>query len=145
MSAAIATAAAAVEAKEIYRICAEWDTAADADRVRAKAFFSRFITYRFKMACVPSEEDCPVPFVTVYIQSEARNRVTDWLEIQATGAIGVVFDEYTDPNKPAVGVISDVCDEFNESAGLEFAEDDEEEDDAESKGSGDEVDASPLD
>ena len=139
MSAA-AGSSLAEEAKAIYQICADWDTATDADRRTAKAFVARFIRYGFKMACVPSDEDdaeeCPVPFVEIYIQSDARGKVTDWLEIQATGAIGVIFDEYKDPEKPEVGVLSDACDEFNETAGLEFAEHaDEDEDEEEGAGS----------
>jgi hypothetical protein len=135
MSAALAAAAATTEAKEIYRICSVWDTATDAERRVAKAFFGRFIRYGFKMACVPSDEEdaaeCPVPFVEIYIQSDKRGRVTDWMEIQATGAVGVVFGEYRDPDAAAVGALSDACDDFNEAAGLEFVEhagsDDEEE------------------
>jgi hypothetical protein len=126
MSAAIASSAAVAEAKEIYRICSVWDTATDEERRAAKAFVGRFIRYPFKMACVLSDEEdaaeCPIPFVEIYVQSDARGKVTDWLEIQATGAMGVIFDEYRDPNKPAVGVLSDACDEFNEEAGVEFAE-----------------------
>jgi hypothetical protein len=122
MSAAVAT----VDPKEIYRICAEWDTASDANRLLAKEFVGRFIRYPFKMACIASREEdveeCPVPFVEIYIQSDARKRVTDWLEIQATGAMGVVFDEYKDPEKPEVGRLSDACDEFNEATGVEFVE-----------------------
>jgi hypothetical protein len=143
MSAALASAAAVAEAKEIYRICAEWDTAPDAERRVAKAFFARFIKYSFKMACVPSTEEdaaeCPVPFVEIYIQSDKRGRVTDWLEIQATGALGVVFGEYRDPDAPEVGAMSDACDDFNEAAGLEFAEhtgsDDEDEEEEGGEGS----------
>jgi hypothetical protein len=116
----------AEESKSIYRICAEWDTATTEDRRTAKEFMSRFIRYSFKMACVPSdsddEEECPVPFVEIYVQSDARRKVTDWLEIQASGAVGVIFTEYKDPDKPTVGILSDACDEFNDAAGLTFAE-----------------------
>ncbi len=134
MSAAIASSAAAAEAKEIYRICSVWDTATDEERRLAKAFMGRFIHYSFKMACVPSDSDdeteCSVPFVEIYVQSDARGKVTDWLEIQATGAIGVIFDEYRDPNKPTVGTLSDACDEFNEEAGVNFADHAESEEEA---------------
>jgi len=60
------------------------------------------------------------------------------VEILETGAMGVVVDEYKDPDKPSVGALSDACDDFNHAAGLEFAEhvvsdesDSESEDDAE--------------
>ena len=116
----------AEEAKKVYRICAEWDTATTEDRLSVKAFMGRFIRYGFKMACVLSDEDdieeCPVPFVDIYIQSESRGKVTDWMEIQKTGAVGVIFDEYRDPERPEVLRLSDACDDFNVAAGLEFVE-----------------------
>lgn len=148
MSAALAAAAAAAEAKEIYRICSVWDTATDAERRVAKAFFARFIHYGFKMACVPSDEgdaeECPVPFVEIYIQSDKRGRVTDWLEIQETGAIGVVFGEYRDPESDAVSALSNACDDFNEAAGVDFAEHADADSDEEGEGDGDEVAADEL-
>jgi hypothetical protein len=125
MSAA-AGASLAEESKAIYRICSKWDTATDEERRTAKAFVGRFIRYPFKMACVPSdsddEEECPVPFVEIYVQSASRGKVTDWLEIQETGAMGVIFDEYSDPERPEVLRVSDACDEFNDAAGVEFVE-----------------------
>jgi hypothetical protein len=127
MSAAAAVGASlAEESKAIYRICAAWDTATDEERRTAKAFVGRFIRYPFKMACVPSDsddvEECPVPFVEIYVQSASRGKVTDWLEIQETGAMGVIFDEYRDPERPEVLRMSDACDEFNDAAGVEFVE-----------------------
>lgn len=125
MSAAAGTSLAE-EGKAIYRICSAWDTATDEDRRTAKAFVGRFIRYPFKMACVPSdsddEEECSVPFVEIYIQSDSRGKVTDWLEVQESGAIGVIFDEYRDPERPEVLRLSDACDDFNDAAGVDFVE-----------------------
>ncbi len=121
-----AAASLAEESKAVYRICSAWDTATDEERRTAKAFVGRFIRYAFKMACVPSdsddEEECPVPFVEIYIQSDSRGKVTDWLEIQETGAMGVIFDEYRDPDRPEVLRVSDACDDFNDAAGVDFVE-----------------------
>jgi len=68
-AAAAAGVSLAEEAKLIYRICVEWDTATTDDRRVVKAFMGRFIRYGFKMACIPSDEDdaeeCPVPFVQI--------------------------------------------------------------------------------
>ena len=80
-------------------------------------------------------------WVEIYVMSERRGRVTDYLEIQPSGAVGVIFDLYDDPEKPVVGDLSDRCDAYTAREGLEFVEhdggsdsDDEEEEDDEATG-----------
>jgi hypothetical protein len=53
--------------------------------------------------------------------------VTDWLELQPSGAIGVIYDNYDDFNKAAMDRLDDVCERYNALNGYEFFSDSEEE------------------
>ena len=95
--------------------------------------------YPCKIAC--QLDDSSTNYVEIYVMSERRGRVTDYLEIQPSGAVGVIFDLYDDPEKPVVGDLSDRCDAYNAREGLEFVEHDggsdseeEEEEDDEATG-----------
>jgi hypothetical protein len=104
-------------------------------RTTLKRLVTRLVGYPCKIAC--QREDGSMNWVEIYVMSERRGRVTDYLEIQPSGAVGVIFDLYDDPEKPVVGDLSDRCDAYNAREGLEFVEhdggsdsDDEEDDEA---------------
>lgn len=111
-----------------YKIVARWETAKDADRRKVKEWITGLVGYPCKLACQPNE-DC----IDIYVWSELKCKITDWLELQRSGAVGVIFDEYPDPDADEVGDLSDRCDAFNESIGVVFESDgsDEEEDEDE--------------
>lgn len=136
MSAAIAASAAA----ELYNaaLAATTNTETEAQRAALKTKITDLVGYPCKISCqLPPEEvrDSSLNWVEIYVLSERRARVTDYLEIQPSGAIGVIFDLYDNPEKPAVGDLSDRCDAYNTGVGVEFEEHDDadEEEDGESE------------
>lgn len=126
MSAAIAASAAA----ELYAaaLAATTNTETEAQRAALKAKITDLVAYPCKISCqlAPEEvRDSSMNWVEIYVLSERRARVTDYLEIQPSGAIGVIFDLYDNPEKPSVGELSDRCDSYNTGVGVEFEEHDD--------------------
>jgi hypothetical protein len=111
-----------------YTVACRWDTAKDSERRKVKRWITDLVGYPCKLACQPNEG-----VVDVYVLSEKKGEVTDWLEIQSSGAIGVIFDQYADPDADAVGKLSDHCEDYNESAGIVFVSDDEDSEDSDSE------------
>jgi hypothetical protein len=105
-----------------YKIATRWEKAKDADRRKVKEWITGLVGYPCKLACQPNED-----YIDVYVWSELKGEVTDWLEIQATGAVGVIFDEYPNPDAEELGDLSDRCDAYNESIGVVFESDGEDE------------------
>jgi hypothetical protein len=69
--------------------------------------------------------------VDIYVMSMKKRIVTDWLELQPSGAIGVIYDNYDDFNKAAMDRLDDVCERYNALNGYEFFSDSEEEEEEE--------------
>lgn len=109
-----------------YKIITRWDNAKDSDRRKVKRWITDLVGYPCKLACQPNED-----VIDIYVFSELKGEVTDWLEIQPSGAIGVVFEQYADPDADAVGALNDRCEDYNESAGVVFISDSDSEDSGE--------------
>lgn len=92
-----------------------WETAADADRKPLKNLITELVGYPCKLACASNNGS-----VDIFVFSERKGRVVDWLEIQADGAIGVVFEQYPNPDAKSVLRLSDACDDYNEKIGVCF-------------------------
>jgi hypothetical protein len=107
---------------DLFTVANEFETASVEDRTKLKEVIRGIVGYACKIAC-KSNNGC----VDIYVYSELRNRVTDWIEIQPSGAIGVIFDMYDDPDSKAVGLCDTACCEYNNERDLEF--DDESDDD----------------
>jgi hypothetical protein len=91
-------------------------------KVALKAMITELLGYSCKIAC----QAAPEGVVEIYVLSDRLGKVSDYLEIQPSGAIGVMFDLYDDPESDEVGDLSDRCDAYNEGLGLEFVEHDSE-------------------
>jgi hypothetical protein len=115
-----------------FKIASEWDTVTDADKTDLKAIVKGLVGYPCKIACKLSDEGTR----DIYVFSEKKQKVTDWLEIQESGAIGVIYDFYE------VGVSTDIietaCDTYNTANNLVFdlgsdSEESEDEEDADTE------------
>jgi len=71
--------------------------------------------------------------VDIYVWCLERKAVCDWLELQPSGAFGVIYDEYEDPDAEAVIQLEDRCEEYNDAAGVEFVSESESESESDSK------------
>jgi hypothetical protein len=110
---------------DLFVSASKWDTLPDVERAPLKNQIIQLVGYDCKLAAEPNNGS-----VDLYVWSIKKRKITDWLEIQPSGAIGVIFDQYTDPDAPAVGRLDVACEAYNEKIGVEF-EDDEEDDSTE--------------
>ena len=110
----------------LFAVARDWETLTEDARGPLRRLVTELVGYPCKLACQANNGS-----VDIFVLNLRRKVVTDWLEIQETGAIGVVFDQYPDPDAKPVGRLSEACDLYNEQIGAEFASDSEgEEDDA---------------
>ena len=108
---------------ELFTIASAFETASDEDRKKLKEIIREIVGYACKIAC-KENNGC----IDIYVYSELRHRVTDWIEIQPSGAIGVIFDMYDDPDSKAVETCDTACCKYNDAHDLDF--DDESDADA---------------
>jgi hypothetical protein len=107
---------------DFFRVANQWDSVPDSEKQRLKDWIRDLVGYTCKIACRKNHG-----VVDIYVFSEARQAVTDWLELQATGAIGVSFDMYEDPDSDAVDRLHNRCENYNDQHDVEFASDSESE------------------
>ncbi len=116
----------------MFAIAKRWEKVSDAERAPLKAVVERLVGYPCRLACMPNTGS-----VDIYVWCMERQTVCDWLELQPSGAFGVIYDEYDDPNAEAVDAVEDRCDTYNDEIGVEFVSDSESESESESEGSKD--------
>jgi hypothetical protein len=121
-----ATASAAASAMYTAARAAAAGTETEDQRRALKEMVSGLVEYACKIACQVGKDadDTAADWVEIYVLSDRLRCVTDYLEIQPSGAVGVVFDLYDAPEAKEVGDLSDRCDAYNEGLGLEFTEHD---------------------
>ena len=123
-----------------YKIASEWETDAITvtDKTALKEFVMGLVGYPCKIACKTAEDT-----LDIYVYSEKKKKVTDWIEIQPSGAVGVIYDFYNEGVN--TDKLDDACEAYNTKNGLEFMEepdsDSESESDAEENGDDEEPDA----
>jgi hypothetical protein len=100
-----------------YKIASEWesDTQATADKIVLKGIVTALVGYPCKISCKVTEET-----VDIYVFSEKKKKVTDWIEIQPTGAVGVIYDFYSEG--VSTDKLDDACEAYNTANNLEFDE-----------------------
>jgi hypothetical protein len=101
-----------------FNIASRWDEASNSDRTRFKAFIGGLVGYKCKVACEPNHGS-----VDIFVLSERTGDIQDFLEIQPTGALGVVFDQYEDHGSRVVESLNNACEDYNESIGVSFESD----------------------
>jgi hypothetical protein len=114
-------ATAAADPTALYRLASNWESVPDADRAPLRTLVERLVGYPCKIAAMPLNDGA----MHLIVFSVEANAVKDYLELQPTGAMGVVFHLYDDPDSPVVWRISDACDDYNDSHGVEFESDSE--------------------
>ena len=88
-------------------------------REELKAFIAGLVKYPCKIACKPNNAS-----IDIYVFSEKKKKVTDWIELQPSGAIGVIFDLYPDPDADSVSRVDIACEKYNDSISVVFEESD---------------------
>ena len=104
---------------ELYEVAALWETISFEERGPLRKLITELVGYPCKLACKPNNGS-----IDIYVFSEKKRAVTDWIEIQPSGALGVIFDMYEDID---MSVLSDKCIDYNQSIDVEFESDSESE------------------
>jgi hypothetical protein len=109
----------------------EAETTTDEQREELKSFICGLVKYPCKIACKPNDGS-----IDIYVFSEKKKKVTDWLELQPSGAIGAIFDLYPDPDADSVSRVDIACEKYNDSISVTFEESDDGSSDSSDSGSG---------
>ena len=112
-------ATAAASAAELYGVARRWADASDEERRSLKEVVTRLVGYPCKVACEIKEGE---ERVELFVLSVRTDEIEDVLEIQANGAIGLVYDQYDDPDEKRVVKVDNRCEAYNEGLGLVFEE-----------------------
>jgi hypothetical protein len=121
-------ASAAAAATELYDIACRWADVTDDERQSLKDVVTRLVGYPCKVACEVREGEGRVE---LFVLSVRTDDIEDVLEIQASGAIGIVYDQYDDPDEKRVVKVDNRCDSYNDGMGLVFEEHSDSDDDSE--------------
>jgi hypothetical protein len=103
----------------LYDIAQRWENVTEAERMPLRILVEKLVGYPCKIAAVPLDDGT----MHLIVFSVSAGAVKDYLELQPSGAIGVVFHLYDDSDSEDVGRLSDACDEYNESMEVEFESD----------------------
>lgn len=111
---------------DLYKLAKNWETVTSEERKPLRDLVVKLVGYSCTLSCRENEG-----VIDIYVFNEKKRRVCDWLEIQESGAIGVIFDEYPESVAEAyLDRIDEACETYNNSVGVEF----EEESDSEEEG-----------
>jgi hypothetical protein len=122
----------------LFDLAKNWENVPDADRQPLRDLVKKLVRYSCKIACQENDG-----IVDIYVFNEKKRQVCDWLEIQPTGAIGVLFDEYPEPESSAINRLDDACEAYNEKIGAVFEEEEEEESEEEEEETEEESEEKP--
>jgi len=107
----------------LFVLASTWETVESDARKALKEFITGLVGYPCQLACQPNNGS-----VDIYVQSIKKNRITDWIEIQPDGAVGVIFDSYEDKDPTS---LSDRCEDYNASISVVYESESESESDGE--------------
>jgi hypothetical protein len=132
---------ASAAARSLYEVALRWNDASDEERRPLKDLVMRLVGYPCKVACQTRTEDEATSRVEIFVLSNRTGDIDDFMELQPSGAIGLIYDQYDDPDQKRVVKVDDRCEAYNDSMGLTFEEHsdseeegDESESDSESEG-----------
>ena len=106
----------------LYTLAANWETVEADTRAPLKELIKSLVKYDCQLHCKANNGSVDITVFNVELK-----KVTDWIEIQTDGAVGVIFDFY---GKDMPDDLSDRCEDYNASIQAVF--DSESESDLES-------------
>ena len=77
--------------------------------------------------------------VEMFVLSNQTDDIEDVLEIQESGAIGLIYDQYDDPDSKRVVKVDNRCESYNDGLGLVFEEHSDSESESESSSDSEEA------
>ena len=128
---------ASAAARALFDVAQRWNDATDKDRQPLRALVTQLVGYPCKIACEANGSTR----VDLYVLSNRTGDIEDVIELQDSGAIGLVYDQYDDPDDKRVVKVDDRCEAYNDGMGLVFEEHSDSEDgEGEGDGEGDSED-----
>ena len=115
----------------LFTLAFNWETVEADARPPLKEFITKLVGYECQLACKENNGS-----VDIYVHNIKKKKVTDWIEIQPDGAVGVIFDSYKSKEPLA---LSDRCEDYNDSIKVEFESDSESDSDADSESDSDDA------
>lgn len=100
----------------------QWETIEESGRKSLRNLVTELVGYPCKIACT-ANDGC----VDLTVFNVKKSKIMDWLELQPSGAIGVIFSLYGDKGSTSKVVLrlSDACDDYNSKLGVAFESDSE--------------------
>lgn len=123
---------ASAAARALYEVAQRWNDATDDERKPLKDLVMRLAGYPCKVACqthAVDDEGEESPCVEIFVLSDRTGDIDDFLELQPSGAFGLIYDQYDDPDARRVVKVDNRCEAYNDSMGLTFEEHSDSEDD----------------
>jgi hypothetical protein len=104
---------------DLFRIASSWesDSITEEDRIALKNCIEKLVGYPCRLACKENDGS-----IDIYVFSEEKKEVTDWIELQPSGAVGIIYDFYDDADSE----LDDACEGYNEEHDVVFKEEEEE-------------------
>ena len=108
----------------LFTLASTWETVEAEARGPLKECITELVGYPCQLSCQPNNGS-----VDIHIFSIQKKKVTDWIEMQPDGAIGVIYNFYK--GKTPRG-LDDRCEEYNANLDVEFESESESESETES-------------
>ena len=99
----------------LYTLAKNWETVEADTRTPLKELIKSLVKYDCQLHCNANNGSVDITVFNVELK-----KVTDWIEIQSNGAVGVIFDFYV---KDSPDDLSDRCDDYNDSNSFLFESD----------------------
>ena len=106
----------------LYTLAANWETVEAEIRVPLKELIKSLVKYDCQLHCKTNNGSVDITVFNVELK-----KVTDWIEIQADGAVGAIFDYY---GNKMPDDLSDRCEDYNATIDVVFESDSESESDS---------------
>jgi hypothetical protein len=73
----------------LFTLASSWETVEADARPPLKEFITKLVGYPCQLSCQPNNGS-----IDIYVFSVEKKKITDWLELQPDGAIGVIYYFY---------------------------------------------------
>lgn len=111
---------------ELYILATTWDSITEEERAPLRKVVEKIVGYPCKLAMnlyspANDEKEC----VEIYVMCNRRKVVTDWLEIQPSGAFGLIDDLYPPSTTDSyLDKLESRCESYNRANHCEFISND---------------------
>ena len=99
----------------LFTLASSWETVEADARLPLKELITKLVGYPCQLSCQPNNDS-----IDIYVFSVEKKKITDWLELQPDGAIGVIYDLYKGKGPHD---LHDRCEDHNAALDVVFESD----------------------